>query len=471
MYDLRGLPTGHSLAADTRTLGYDNVGQIVTLDDARHDLDFDYDALGRLFDFDALGLAPLVSQDFSYDANGNRLSFTEGASYPYTVTPNSNRVATVAGPVPKTYSYDAAGNITSDGSTTYTYDDRGRLVTAGTASYTYNGLGQRVKKDNGTVTLFVYDEAGNLIGEYDAAGHPIREHVWFAGAPVAVIVGSDVHYVHTDHLGTPRAITDAGTVIWRWESDPFGSTAAQEDPDGDLTVFTYNLRFPGQYYDSESGLHYNYFRTYDPSTGRYLESDPIGLTGGLNTYGYVSGNPLSYVDPYGLYEGGGIAEVRRRQAEQAAAQAQARAREAAARQRQAQKDFERFQELCRFAGHKNCDQPWEGYNDAMSYVGDACEILGAATALYGATRVPVLRPVPKVHIYGKTPGGRPYTAHYSTETGPQRNIPGSVVDNTINTTKGVPGRNGTTVHYDPVNDVTVVTGRGQSIVSAHRGKP
>ena len=301
VYDLRGLPTSHSLAADTRTLGYDNVGQIVTLDDARHDLAFDYDALGRLFDFDALGLAPLTSQDFSYDANANRLSFTEGTSYPYTVTPNSNRVTTVAGPVPKTYSYDAAGNITSDGSTTYTYDDRGRLVTAGTASYTYNGLGQRVKKDNGTVTLFVYDEAGNLIGEYDAAGHPIREHVWFAGAPVAVIVGSDVHYVHTDHLGTPRAITDAGTVIWRWESDPFGSTAADEDPDGDLTSFTYNLRFPGQYYDSESGLHYNYFRTYDPSTGRYLESDPIGLLGGSNTYAYVESQPTMMIDPLGLF--------------------------------------------------------------------------------------------------------------------------------------------------------------------------
>ncbi len=300
VFDLRGLPANHSLAGDTRTLGYDNVGQIITLDDSRHDLGFDYDTRGRLTDFDALGLAPLTSQDFGYDTNGNRLSFTEGMSYPYTIAPNSNRVATVAGPIPRTYSYDAAGNIINDGSMAYTYDDRGRLVTAGTATYTYNGLGQRVKKDNGTVTLFVYDEAGNLLGEYDAAGNPIREHVWFQGAPVAVMAGSDVHYVHTDHLGTPRAITDAGTVIWRWESDPFGSTAAQEDPDGDLTDFTYNLRFPGQYYDSESGLHYNYFRTYDPSTGRYFESDPIGLGGGINTYGYVGGNPMAFSDPLGL---------------------------------------------------------------------------------------------------------------------------------------------------------------------------
>jgi RHS repeat-associated protein len=84
-------------------------------------------------------------------------------------------------------------------------------------------------------------------------------------------------------------------VVWQWDSEAFGNKLPESS--GGTEV---NLRFPGQYYDSETGLYYNYFRYYDPATGRYLESDPIGLEGGLNTYGYVGGNPLYWVDPLGL---------------------------------------------------------------------------------------------------------------------------------------------------------------------------
>lgn len=107
--------------------------------------------------------------------------------------------------------------------------------------------------------------------------------------------------VHTDHLGSPRAVSEGVTVLWRWEGDAFGNTAANEDVDADTNLLTMPLRFPGQYKDPESGLNYNYFRDYNPATGRYVQSDPIGLIGGLNTYGYVGASPLMYYDPEGKF--------------------------------------------------------------------------------------------------------------------------------------------------------------------------
>lgn len=150
-------------------------------------------------------------------------------------------------------------------------------------------------------TYFAYDEAGHLIGEYTEKGTPIQETVWLGDMPVAVMVGEQTYYVHSDHLKAPRAISDdLGKVVWRWDSEAFGNTLANEDPDKDGNAFTYNLRFPGQYYDKSTGLHYNGFRDYDPAIGRYIESDPIGLNAGLNTFGYAEGNPVSLFDPLGL---------------------------------------------------------------------------------------------------------------------------------------------------------------------------
>jgi RHS repeat-associated protein len=110
-----------------------------------------------------------------------------------------------------------------------------------------------------------------------------------------------VYYIHADHLNAPRIVVDRnGARRWRWLAEPFGTTAPETNPDG-LGVFTQNLRFPGQYTDAESGLWYNYFRSYDSSRGGYPQSDPIGLAGGVNTYAYVGGNPLSFTDPAGLF--------------------------------------------------------------------------------------------------------------------------------------------------------------------------
>jgi RHS repeat-associated protein len=100
-------------------------------------------------------------------------------------------------------------------------------------------------------------------------------------------------------LNTPRAVVDtAGNLRWRWMADPFGTAAPEANPAG-LGTFTQNLRMPGQVADSETGLFYNMARYYDPTIGRYVQSDPIGLQGGINTYAYVGGNPVSYVDPDG----------------------------------------------------------------------------------------------------------------------------------------------------------------------------
>jgi RHS repeat-associated protein len=112
---------------------------------------------------------------------------------------------------------------------------------------------------------------------------------------------AQAYYIHADQLDTPRQITDTnGAVVWQWDNlDPFGNNMANENPNG-AGQFSFNLRFPGQYFDRETSLNYNINRDYDPAIGRYIQSDPIGLRGGVNTYTYVEGNPLSYVDPLGL---------------------------------------------------------------------------------------------------------------------------------------------------------------------------
>ncbi|MDW2372786.1 RHS repeat-associated core domain-containing protein, partial [Vibrio sp. 1078-1] len=181
-------------------------------------------------------------------------------------------------------SYDANGNLTKQGADTFTYDSQNRLVAATvagvTVSYTYNHLDQRVTKTlNGHTRLLVYDLAGNLIEELDAAtGDVLAEYIWLDGTPLGFVQSGQTYQVHVDHLGTPKALTDvSGQVVWKASYSPFGKASII------IQGPTFNLRFPGQYYDAETGLHYNWRRYYDPNTGRYITSDPIGLAGGINT--------------------------------------------------------------------------------------------------------------------------------------------------------------------------------------------
>jgi RHS repeat-associated protein len=111
----------------------------------------------------------------------------------------------------------------------------------------------------------------------------------------------ELYQIHSNQIEAPELITDAwGTVVWRWAPKPFGDSLPDEDPDGDGQRLTLNLRFPGQYFDAETGLYYNSYLYYDPSNGRYNTSDPIGINRGMNTYAYALSNPIMYIDPLGL---------------------------------------------------------------------------------------------------------------------------------------------------------------------------
>jgi RHS repeat-associated protein len=152
------------------------------------------------------------------------------------------------------------------------------------------------KLAGGVATHYHYDRAGHLIAESDGTtGAAGTEYLWLDDMPVAMVSGGALYFIHPDQLGTPQRVTDANqSVVWDAVLRPFGL------PEQLTATFTDNLRFPGQYADAETGLAYNFFRDYNPSIGRYIESDPIGLQGGVNTYSYVRGNPENLADSAGL---------------------------------------------------------------------------------------------------------------------------------------------------------------------------
>ncbi len=299
-------------SAGATTYGYDDafrITGITDLNDSGRSWTYGYDLLDRL----TSGAKTGQTIGYTYDANGNRLTQSGTQTATHTLSSTSNRISSITGTPARIYSYDAAGNTTGYGGLTFAYADSGRMKSvtdsSGTTHYTINALGQRVKKAGPAGTrLFVYDEAGHLLGEYDGSGNLIQETVWIGDIPVAMLRpngsgGVNNFYVHSDHLNTPRRVArpSDNVVLWRWDSDPFGITSANEDPDGDSTTFAYNLRFPGQYYDPEDGLSYNYMRDgYDPIAGRYTQSDPIGLSAGINTYGYAASAPTLFSDASGL---------------------------------------------------------------------------------------------------------------------------------------------------------------------------
>ena len=296
-------------SAGLKTYTQDDAFRITGITDASDSTlswTYGYDPMDRINSASRTG----QSQTWTYDASGNRLSQGGTTSSTFTISSTSNRLSSVSGALSRSYGYDASGNTTGYSGLTFGYNDAGRLTSVSggaSATYSHNALGQRVKKTTGGAsTLFVYDEAGRLIGEYDDSGALIQETVWLGDTPVATLRsnggGISMHYVHTDHLNTLRKVSrpSDNAVVWRWDSDPFGTDAANQDPDNDTVAFVYNLRFPGQYFDSETQLSYNINRDYDAALGRYIEGDPIGLLGGTNLFTYVESMPVVAFDPLGL---------------------------------------------------------------------------------------------------------------------------------------------------------------------------
>jgi RHS repeat-associated protein len=288
----------------------DPTGNITGITEGDTSAAYHYDALYRLTGTeDASGT---LLESYTYNRIGDRLSKTGSsqATGTYGYQTNTHWLTRIGN---DTRSYDANGNTI--GATLageawdYGYDHRNRLTTVQydggiVATYTYNAFGERIAKDVTTPQTihqrFVYNEGSQLIAEY---GSTNRDYLWLGALPIAAIdIDGSVdtaRYVTADALNTPRVIADAnGAVVWSW---PINGNPLGEKLPTSTAGYVYNLRFPGQYFDIETGLDYNGARYYDSVRGGYDQPDPIGQRGGLGLYVYGLNSPLRYSDPSGLF--------------------------------------------------------------------------------------------------------------------------------------------------------------------------
>ncbi len=296
--------------------GYDADGNVVEVKDGTGTTTlarYGYDALGRLTQTKD-GATGTPIETYAYDATGNRTSLTTSAgAASYTYPETSHHLTAVNG---EARSYDSAGNSISVGGNQLAYGYSGRLQEVAQSgvileSYSYNHLGQRIVRSprSGDIEVTLYDESNRWIGSYQNSGAAIQQVIWLEDYPVALVsrsVAGDAEflYVEPDHLRTPRVVIDPvrDVTIWEWNnlSEVFGNQAPGTDPDGDGHGYTLALRFPGQQATGISGLVYNNQRDYDPSVGRYAQSDPVGLVAGPSTYLYASARPIASTDALGL---------------------------------------------------------------------------------------------------------------------------------------------------------------------------
>jgi RHS repeat-associated protein len=311
-YDDQGRLQAHAVSQNQQPLyrrdyAYSANGNLDSIADTRHgQRNYQYDPLNRLIRVRHTRDDP--PESFAHDPAGNLLM----QDRPGAAKVLGNRLLMQGD---RHYDYDAFGNLIRERRgtgqklvTEYRYDCQHRLIGAtlpngSQATYRYDAFGRRISKTvDGKTTEFFW-QGDHLIAE--SSREHYRSYVYEPGSfrPLAMLDGKGPRkacpfYYQLDHLGTPQELTDfGGEIVWSAKYNAYGKVTHLTFGGGEQ--LEQPLRFQGQYFDAESGLHYNRHRYYDPEVGRYLTPDPIKLAGGLNQYQYTP-NPTGWVDPLGL---------------------------------------------------------------------------------------------------------------------------------------------------------------------------